>query len=49
MNWIVREHYPVAEPPEDLRLSDNPNSVVKVTVEEKSRLDNVMTLESGIY
>jgi len=45
MNRIVRKHYPASQLPEELRLTDDPNAAVTVTVEEESRPDKVMTLE----
>jgi hypothetical protein len=45
MNKIVREHYPAAQLPEDLRPSDDPNARVTVTIEEEVRPEHVMTLE----
>jgi hypothetical protein len=49
MNRIVREHYPVAELPEDLREGFEPNEKVRVIIEPEtrrvSRPDKVTTLE----
>jgi hypothetical protein len=46
MNKIVREHYPAAQLPEDLRPSEDPNARVRVTIEEEeSRPEHVMSLE----
>jgi hypothetical protein len=45
MNKIVREHYPAAQLPEELRPSGDPNARVKVTIEEETRPEKVMTLE----
>jgi hypothetical protein len=45
MNRIVREHYPVAKLPEDLREGLDPSAEVIVTVEEVERPDKIMTLE----
>lgn len=46
MNKIVREHYPAAQLPEDLRPNDDPNARVTVTIEEEEvRPDKVMTLD----
>jgi len=43
---IVREHYPAAQLPEDLRPSDDPHVHVTVTVEvEPDQPEHVMTLE----
>lgn len=45
MNKIVREHYPAAQLPEELRPSDDPNARVTVIIEEEERPEQVMTLE----
>jgi hypothetical protein len=45
MNKIVREHYPAAQLPEELRPSGDPAARVTVTVEEEARPAQVMTLE----
>ena len=49
MNRIVREHYPVAALPEDLRVGFAPDAIVRIVVEpeaaEINRPDKVMTLE----
>jgi hypothetical protein len=45
MNKIVREHYPAAQLPEDLRPNDDPNARVTVTIEQEERPERVMTLE----
>jgi hypothetical protein len=46
MNKIVREHYPAAKLPEDLREGVDPQATVTVTVAvEERRLEKVMTLE----
>jgi hypothetical protein len=46
MNRIIREHYPAALLPEDLRPNDDPNAHVTVTVEtELQRPEHVMSLE----
>ena len=45
MNKIVRQHYPASKLPEDLRLTDDPNASVTVTIEEETRPHKVMTLE----
>ena len=37
MNKIVREHYPAAQLPKDLRPSDDPNVQVTVTIEIEER------------
>jgi hypothetical protein len=43
---IVREHYPAAQLPEDLRPSDNPYAQVTVTVEvEQPQPEHIMSLE----
>jgi len=47
MNRIVREHYPAAKLPEDLRQGVAPDANVTVTVEVETlqRPERVMTLE----
>jgi hypothetical protein len=50
MNKIVRENYPAAKLPEDLRPTDDPNARVTVTIEEEpigdeQRPEHVMTFE----
>lgn len=45
MNKIVREHYPAANLPEDLRPSGDPNAHVTITIEEEQRPERVLTLE----
>ena len=45
MNKIVREHYPAAKLPEDLRPSGDPNPRVTITIEEEEKPENVMTLD----
>lgn len=49
MNRIVREHYPVAALPEDLREGFEPDAKVRIVVEpqaaEITRPNEVMTLE----
>jgi hypothetical protein len=45
MNKIVRQHYPAAQLPKDLRPSGNPNVTVTVTIEEETRPKRVMTLD----
>jgi hypothetical protein len=46
MNKIVREHYPAAQLPEDLRPSDDPNARVTVTITlEERRPKHPPTLE----
>lgn len=45
MNKIVREHYPAAQLPKDLRPSDDPNARVTVIIEEETRPEKVMTLD----
>lgn len=37
MNKIIREHYPAAQLPEDLRPSEDPNARVTVTIEEEEQ------------
>jgi hypothetical protein len=45
MNKIVREHYPAAQLPEDLRPSGDPHARVTVIIEEEARPEKVMTLD----
>jgi hypothetical protein len=45
MNKIIREHYPAAQLPEDLRPSDDPNARVTVIIQEEQRPKRVMTLD----
>lgn len=45
MNKIVREHYPAAQLPEELRPSRDPNARVKVTIEEEVQPERIMTLD----
>lgn len=45
MNKIIREHYPAAKLPEDLRPSGDPNARVTITIEEEEKPENVMTLD----
>jgi hypothetical protein len=45
MNKIVREHYPAALLPEELRPSENPNARVTVTIETEEKPERVMTLD----
>jgi hypothetical protein len=39
MNRIVKEHYPVAKLPEDLRESLKPDEAVRITIESDSMPD----------
>jgi hypothetical protein len=45
MNRIIREHYPAALLPEDLRPNDDPNARVTVTIEAEERPERVMNLD----
>lgn len=46
MNKIIREHYPAAQLPEDLRPSEDPNARVTVTIEEEEKAPgHVLSLE----
>jgi hypothetical protein len=46
MNKIVREHYPAAQLPEDLRPSGDPDARVTVTIEEEEkRPEHVLSLD----
>ena len=45
MNKIVRENYPVAKLPEDLRPTEDLDARVTITIEEEQRPDKVMSLE----
>ncbi len=46
MNKIIREHYPAAQLPEDLRPNEDPNARVTVIIEEEEqRPEHVLSLE----
>ena len=46
MNKIIREHYPAAQLPEDLRPNEDPHARVTVTIEEEDQQPNdVLSLE----
>jgi hypothetical protein len=46
MNRIIRENYPAAQLPEDLRPSEDPNARVTVTIEEEGQqTDHILSLE----
>jgi len=45
VNKIIREHYPAAQLPEDLRPNDDPNARVTVIIQEEKRRTRVMTLD----
>ena len=45
MNKIIREHYPAAQLPEDLRPNDDPNARVTVIIQEEKTPTRVMTLD----
>jgi hypothetical protein len=46
MNKIIREHYPAAQLPEDLRPNEDPDARVTVVIEEEEqRPDRVLSLE----
>jgi hypothetical protein len=45
VNKIIREHYPAAQLPEELRPSSDPNAWVKVIIEEEVRPKKSMTLD----
>ena len=46
MNKIIRENYPAADLPEDLRPSGDPSARVRIVVEEaEKRPQHVMSLE----
>jgi hypothetical protein len=45
MNKIVREHYPAAKLPEELRAGIDPNASVTITVEIEENPSAVMSLE----
>lgn len=45
MNKVVREHYPAARLPEELRAGIDPNASVTITVEIEERPGKVMSLE----
>jgi hypothetical protein len=45
MNKIVRENYPAAKLPDDLRGGMDPTATVTVTVTQEERPEHVMSLE----
>jgi hypothetical protein len=46
MTKIIREHYPAAQLPEDLRPNEDPDARVTVIIEEEEqRPDRVLSLE----
>lgn len=45
MNRIVRDHYPAAKLPDDLREGIDPGAEVIVTVEQIERPDRILSLE----
>jgi hypothetical protein len=45
MNKVIREHYPAAKLPEELRAGIDPNASVKITVEIEEPPQRVMSLE----
>lgn len=45
MNKIVRQHYPAAKLPEELRVGIDPKSQVTITVETEPEPDRVMSLQ----
>lgn len=45
MNRIVREHYPAAKLPDDLREGIDENATVTITVETEAASEKVLTLE----
>ncbi len=46
MNKIIREHYPAAQLPEDLRPNGDPDARVTITIEAEERQpDHVLSLE----
>lgn len=45
MNKIVRENYPAARLPNDLREGIDPTATVTVTVTQDSRPDHVLSLD----
>lgn len=45
MNKIVRQHYPAAKLPEELRVGIDPNDQVTITVETEARPERLMSLE----
>jgi hypothetical protein len=46
MNKIIREHYPAANLPEDLRIGVDPSSRVTVTITlEEERPERALTLD----
>jgi hypothetical protein len=45
MNKIIREHYPAAQLPEELRPSLDPNARVTITIEEETPPPSVLSLD----
>ena len=45
MNKIIREHYPAAQLPEELRPSRDPNARVTITIEEETPPPSVLSLD----
>ncbi|PPD43249.1 MAG: hypothetical protein CTY15_10210 [Methylocystis sp.] len=45
MNKIVRQHYPAAKLPEELRIGIDPNAEVTITVETEEQPERIMSLE----
>jgi hypothetical protein len=45
MNRIVREHYPAAKLPDELREGIDPNATVKITVETEASPEQILSLE----
>jgi len=45
VNKIIREHYPAAQLPEELRPSRDPNARVTITIEEETPPPSVLSLD----
>lgn len=45
MNRIVREHYPAAKLPDELREGIDPNATVTITVETEASTEQILSLE----
>jgi hypothetical protein len=45
MNRIVREHYPAAKLPEELRDGIDPNATVTITVETEASPEQILSLQ----
>jgi hypothetical protein len=45
MNKLVKQHYPAAKLPEELRVGIDPNAQVTITVEAETQPEQIMSLE----